>query len=80
MIVFEKVLLPLNVLLFANSVEEAKLQVEVEYEYANPAELTAIPPALNPVREKLPENVLEPLKVLESESKVEDANVQVEVA
>jgi hypothetical protein len=75
-----KVLSPVHVLLFASSVDEANVHVEVENEYVRPAEFTPTPPAPKPVREKLPEKMFEPLKVLLFARSVDDANVQVEVA
>jgi hypothetical protein len=43
-------LVPENVLLSASSVDEAKVQVLVEYAYTEPEPLTASPPAERPVR------------------------------
>ena len=46
----EKTLVPLQVFESANSVDEAKVQVEVAKEYRRPPEVTPTPPAESPVR------------------------------
>jgi len=77
----EKVVVPRveNLLVSVKRVEEAKVQVEVEYEYVRPEELTASAPAPRDERVKLPEKMLAPVKRLASPKRVDDANVQVEV-